>query len=139
VGHRPLKDTRVLELDNSLWLNKRLFTEGDGGPAVGPYSMLNITGIYKGTWDLHNGNNLSGQIPTFEKMTGNVIFELMSLATEIHGIHYIKGVVVMRDGTYLSDGDLKMKIEGIYVWPFRQLRMVLTRSVSLLRAQWVHV
>jgi hypothetical protein len=82
VGHRPLKDTRVLELDNSLWLNKvymrvgererdvqhssaifvqllqlhgflvlwvqRLFTEGDGGPAVGPYSMLNITGIYKG-------------------------------------------------------------------------------------------
>jgi hypothetical protein len=48
-------------------------------------------------------------------------------------------VVVVRNGIYLSDGDLKMKIEGIYVWPFRQLRMVLTRSVSLLRAQWVHV
>ncbi|CAK9257138.1 unnamed protein product [Sphagnum jensenii] len=130
VGHRPLKDNRVLEFDNSLWFNERLFTEGDGGPAVGPYSMLNITGIYKGTWDLHNGNNLSGQIPTFEKMSGNVIFELMSLATEIHGIHYVKGVVVVRNGIYLSDGDLKMKIEGIYVWPFRQLRMVLTSAMD---------
>ncbi len=82
VGHRPLKDNRVLEFDNSLWFNEvymcvgererdvqhssaiftqllqfhgflvlwvqRLFTEGDGGPAVGPYSMLNMTGIYKG-------------------------------------------------------------------------------------------
>ncbi|CAK9194422.1 unnamed protein product [Sphagnum troendelagicum] len=130
VGHRPLKDTRVLEFDNSLWLNERLFTEGDGGPAVGPYSMLNITGIYKGTWDLHNGNNLSGQIPTLEKMSGNLIFELMSLATEIHGIHYVKGVVVMRNGLYLSDGDLKMKIEGIYVWPLRQLHMVLTSAMD---------
>jgi hypothetical protein len=50
---------------------------------------------FSGTWDLHNGNNLSGQIPTFEKMSGNVIFELMSLATEIHGIHYIKVTLVV--------------------------------------------
>jgi hypothetical protein len=50
---------------------------------------------FSGTWDLHSGNNLSGQIPTFEKMSGNVIFELMSLATEIHGIHYIKVTLVV--------------------------------------------
>jgi hypothetical protein len=84
--------SRILESSSSTIPcgSTRLFTGGDGGPAVGPYSMLNITGIYKGTWDLHNGNNLSGQIPTFEKMSGNVIFELMSLATEIQGIHYVK-------------------------------------------------
>jgi hypothetical protein len=50
---------------------------------------------FSGTWDLRNGNNLSGQIPTFEKMSGNVIFELMSLATEIHGIHYVQVTLVV--------------------------------------------
>jgi hypothetical protein len=48
---------------------------------------------FSGTWDLHNGNNLSGH--TFEKMSGNAIFELMSLATEIHGIHYLKVTLVV--------------------------------------------
>lgn len=42
-----------------------------------------------------------------------------------------QGEVVLRDGVYISDGDLQMKMEGVYIWPFRQLRMVLTRSVSL--------
>jgi hypothetical protein len=37
---------------------------------------------------------------------------------------------VLRDGVYISDGDLQMKMEGVYIWPFRQLRMVLTSSMD---------
>lgn len=40
---------------------------------------------------------------------------------------------MLRDGVYISDGDLQMKMEGVYVWPFRQLRMVLSRFVHLIR------
>ncbi|CAK9197174.1 unnamed protein product [Sphagnum jensenii] len=127
AGYRPLKDG-ALAFDNSLWLNEGLFTEGGGG-AVGPYSMLNITGTYKGTWGLRNGN-LSGKFPAFKKTAGNIIFELISSATDLHGIHYVQGEVVLRDGVYISDGDLQMKMEGVYIWPFRQLRMVLTSSMD---------
>lgn len=38
-----------------------------------------------------------------------------------------QGEVVLRDGMYISDADLQMRMEGVYVWPFRQLRMVLSR------------
>jgi hypothetical protein len=87
-------------------------------------------GFFAGTWGLRNGN-LSGRFPAFKKTAGNIIFELISSATDLHGIHYVQGEVVLRDGVYISDGDLQMKMEGVYIWPFRQLRMVLTRSVSL--------
>jgi hypothetical protein len=49
------------------------------------------------------------------------------------GVLFKQGEVVLRDGVYITDEDLQMKMEGVYVWPFRQLRMVLTRSVFLLR------
>ena len=38
-----------------------------------------------------------------------------------------QGEVVLRDGMYISDADLQMIMEGVYVWPIRQLRMVLSR------------
>jgi hypothetical protein len=82
-----------------------------------------------GTWGLRNGN-LSGKFPAFKKTAGNIIFELISSATDLHGIHYVQGEVVLRDGVYISDGDLQMKMEGVYIWPFRQLRMVLTSSMD---------
>jgi hypothetical protein len=96
---------------------------------VGPYSMLNITGTYKGTWGLRNSNR-PGKFLAFKKTTGNIVFELISSATDLHGIHYVQGEVVLRDGVYITDEDLQMKMEGVYVWPFRQLRMVLTSAMD---------
>ncbi|KAH8965494.1 hypothetical protein BDL97_04G121400 [Sphagnum fallax] len=130
AGYRPLKD-RALHFDNSLWLDEvlpELFTNVHGGP-VGPYSMLNITGTYKGTWGLRNSNR-PGKFLAFKKTTGNIVFELISSATDLHGIHYVQGEVVLRDGVYITDEDLQMKMEGVYVWPFRQLRMVLTSAMD---------
>ncbi|KAH9566364.1 hypothetical protein CY35_04G126700 [Sphagnum magellanicum] len=130
AGYRPLKD-RALHFDNSLWLDEvlpELFTNVHGGP-VGPYSMLNITGTYKGTWGLWNSNH-PGKFLAFKKTTGNIVFELISSATDLHGIHYVQGEVVLRDGVYITDEDLQMKMEGVYVWPFRQLRMVLTSAID---------
>ncbi|XP_024359669.1 transmembrane E3 ubiquitin-protein ligase FLY2 isoform X2 [Physcomitrium patens] len=126
TGYRPLKE-KVLGFEESPW-HERLFTEGSGGQ-LGPYSMLNISGTYKGTWSHRNGN-FSSKFPVFQKSSGNIVFELTSSLTDIRGVHYVQGEVVLRDGVYISDGDLQMKMEGVYVWPFRQLRMVLSSAVD---------
>jgi len=34
---------------------------------------------------------------------------------------------VLRDGMYISDGDVHMKLEGVYVKTWGELRMVLSR------------
>ncbi|KAG0555929.1 hypothetical protein M758_11G012300 [Ceratodon purpureus] len=127
TGYRPLKDSKVNGFEDSPW-HERLFAEGSGGQ-LGPYSMLNISGTYKGTWSLSSGN-FSTKFPVFQKKSGNIVFELSSTATDIRGVHYVQGEVVLRDGMYISDGDLQMKMEGVYVWPFRQLRMVLSSELD---------
>ncbi|XP_024403076.1 transmembrane E3 ubiquitin-protein ligase FLY2 isoform X3 [Physcomitrium patens] len=126
TGYRPLKE-KVLSFEESSW-HERLFAEGSG-VQLGPYSVLNISGTYKGTWSLRSGNYAS-KFPVFQKTSGNIVFELTSSATDISGVHFVQGEVVLRDGVYISDGDLQMKMEGVYVWPFRQLRMVLSSAVD---------
>lgn len=127
TGYRPLKE-KVPSFEEALW-HERLFAEGSGGQ-LGPYTMLNISGTYKGTWSLRSGN-FSTKFPlVFQKTSGNVVFELTSSKTDIRGVHYVQGEVVLRDGVYISDGDLQMRMEGVYVWPFRQLRMVLSSALD---------
>ncbi|KAL2610680.1 hypothetical protein R1flu_029253 [Riccia fluitans] len=121
---RPLKE-KVLGVEHSPLLDQWVVAEGSGG--IGPYSMLNISGTYKGTWFVRN---ITGRFSDFRKTTGNILFELKSSPTDIRGVHYVQGEVVLQDGTYRSDGDLQMKMEGVYVWPFRQLRMVLTNTID---------
>jgi hypothetical protein len=38
----------------------------------------------------------------------------------------LQGEIVLRDGSYISDGDVHMKLEGTYVQQFGELRMVLS-------------
>ncbi|CAM6092268.1 unnamed protein product [Calypogeia fissa] len=121
---RPLKE-KSISIEHSPWLDQRLVAEGGGG--MGPYPMLNISGTYKGTWVIRN---MSSRFSDFQKTSGNIIFELTSSPTDIRGVHYVQGEVILQDGTYRSDGDLQMKMEGVYVWPFRQLRMVLSTAMD---------
>ncbi|KAL3685790.1 hypothetical protein R1sor_003812 [Riccia sorocarpa] len=121
---RPLKE-KGLGVEHSSFLDQWLVSEGSGG--IGPYPMLNISGTYKGTWYVRNN---TGRFSDFQETSGNLIFELTSSPTDIRGVHYVQGEVVIQDGNYRSDGDLQMKMEGVYVWPFRQLRMVLSTNVD---------
>lgn len=40
----------------------------------------------------------------------------------------MQGEIVLRDGSYISDGDVHMKLEGTYVQRFGELRMVLSSN-----------
>ncbi|CAI5519336.1 unnamed protein product [Closterium sp. Naga37s-1] len=89
----------------------------------------NISGTYKGTWEVAR-NSSSSRFPDLQKNSGNIIFQLKTSSTARPEVHYVHGEVVLRDGMYISDGDVHMKLEGVYLRPFGHLRMVLSSSAG---------
>ncbi|XP_024532225.1 transmembrane E3 ubiquitin-protein ligase 1 [Selaginella moellendorffii] len=126
---RLLKDKDVHH-ENSSWLQQDLPGEGNE-LSIGPFPMLNVSGSYKGIWRTQNPENGSVRFPDFQNSMGTFVVELSSSTTEIHGVHYVQGHILLWDGMYVKGNDpqlLQMRMEGVYVWPFRQLRMVLSSA-----------
>ncbi|OVA00378.1 hypothetical protein BVC80_1183g82 [Macleaya cordata] len=93
---------------------------------VGTYTAWNITGTYRGTWGFRDSTNSSSWFPDFGKSNGISVFELVSTPTKITGVHYVQGVIIFND-VFDNDRDVgaaQMRVEGVYIWPFKQLRMV---------------
>eukprot|EP00268_Persea_americana_P035506 TRINITY_DN35043_c0_g1_i1.p1 TRINITY_DN35043_c0_g1~~TRINITY_DN35043_c0_g1_i1.p1 ORF type:complete len:581 (+),score=72.05 TRINITY_DN35043_c0_g1_i1:449-2191(+) len=119
VAVRPLKERP------GSWGDEQFFIRRDETD-IGPYSDWNITGTYKGTWSFLETKNNSSRFPYFGKSNGVSIFELVSIPTKITGVHYLQGTIIFHDA-FDNDHDLgvtQVKAEGVYIWPFRQLRMV---------------
>ncbi|KAF8413859.1 hypothetical protein HHK36_001853 [Tetracentron sinense] len=97
---------------------------------LGPYSAWNITGTYRGTWSSLDSTNSSSRFPDFRKSSGISVFELVSTPTKITGVHYVQGVIILNDvfDNEHEVGGSQMRVEGVYIWPFRQLRMVANRG-----------
>ncbi|GAU27134.1 hypothetical protein TSUD_104430 [Trifolium subterraneum] len=112
-GLRPLKDDQFLvrRKDESV---------------VGPFSEWNITGTYKGTWKFLDTANGSSRFPDTGRTNGNSIITLSSTPTTITGVHYVHGVVIFDDLFDDEDdvGGAQISFEGVYIWPFKQLRLV---------------
>jgi hypothetical protein len=54
------------------------------------------------------------------------MIELVSTPTKITGVHYVQGVIIFHDvfDNEHNVGGAQIRVEGVYIWPFRQLRMV---------------
>jgi hypothetical protein len=54
------------------------------------------------------------------------VVELVAVPTKITGVHYVQGVVVFHDvfDNEQNVGGAQINLEGVYIWPFRQLRLV---------------
>lgn len=121
----PANGLRPLREKARSWGDEWLFIKKDENE-LGPFSPWNITGTYKGTWNFLDSANSSSRFPDFRKSNGNSIFELVSTPTKITGVHYVQGVIIFHD-VYENDhkaGGAQIRVEGVYIWPFRQLRMV---------------
>lgn len=126
-GLRPLKE-KTLALEDYMWLNQRLFPDGNDA-GVGPYPMWNISGTFKGTWEIHGNYNNSVRLPKFTKTMGEAVIEVLSSPSKISSVHYVQGEVLLHDGMYVESSDveiIRVKMEGVYVWPFGQLRLVVS-------------
>ncbi|KAL0362309.1 UNVERIFIED_CONTAM: Transmembrane E3 ubiquitin-protein ligase FLY2, partial [Sesamum calycinum] len=93
---------------------------------LGPFSSWNITGTYRGNWKFLEFANSSSKFPDFRNSNGNSILELISTPTKITGVHYVQGIIIFHD-VFDNEHDVRgaqIRVEGVYIWPFRQLRMV---------------
>lgn len=110
-------------LDNSV--NEWLLVRKDENE-LGPFSAWNITGTYRGSWRFLDSTNSSSRFPDFRKSNGNSVLELISNPTKITGVHYIQGAIIFHDvfDNEHGVGAAQIRVEGVYIWPFRQLRMV---------------
>ncbi|KAK3184103.1 hypothetical protein Dsin_031389 [Dipteronia sinensis] len=118
-GLRPLRDRA------RSWGDEWLYVRKDENE-LGPFSPWNITGTYRGSWKFLDSTNSSSKFPDFRKSNGNSVIELVSSPTKITGVHYVQGVIIFHDvfDNEHNVGGAQIRVEGVYIWPFRQLRMV---------------
>ncbi|XP_014493040.1 transmembrane E3 ubiquitin-protein ligase 1 [Vigna radiata var. radiata] len=119
AGLRPLRDR------TNSWGDEWVFTRKDESD-LGPFSQWNITGTYRGTWKFLDTTNGSTRFPDIRKINGNSVIELVSVPTKITGVHYVQGIVIFHDvfDNEYNVGGAQIRVEGVYIWPYRQLRMV---------------
>ena len=114
-----------------------------------------------GTWKFQDTVNSSSKFPDFRNQNGNSVIELVTSPTKITGVHYVQvitssffffiyiyiyitngivinfergqGAVVFHDvfDNEHNVGGAQIKVEGVYIWPFRQLRLVANRSLPI--------
>ncbi|XP_062190740.1 transmembrane E3 ubiquitin-protein ligase FLY2-like isoform X2 [Phragmites australis] len=106
------------------WGDEHAFFKRDEND-LSPYSW-NITGTYKGSWSFAGATNGSSRFIEFVKSKGNSVLELLSTPTKISGVHYVQGSITFHDviDNGHDRGVAQIRLEGVYIWPFRQLRMV---------------
>ncbi|KAF0908221.1 hypothetical protein E2562_023843 [Oryza meyeriana var. granulata] len=124
---RPLRE-RVASAgaasSSGSWGDEHAFFKRDENE-ISPYSW-NITGTYKGSWSFAGSTNGSSRFLEFTKLKGDSVLELLSTPTKISGVHYVQGSVTFHDviDNAHDRGVAQIRLEGVYIWPFRQLRMV---------------
>ncbi|KAL7185478.1 hypothetical protein ACSBR2_027428 [Camellia fascicularis] len=125
VFFRPVSGVRPLRKGVRSWGDEWLSIRKEENE-FGPFSAWNITGTYRGSWRFIDSTNSSSRFPDFRKSNGNSIFELVTTPTKINGVHYVQGVIIFHDvfDNEHEVGGAQIRVEGVYIWPFRQLRMV---------------
>ncbi|KAK9689864.1 hypothetical protein RND81_09G087000 [Saponaria officinalis] len=120
----PVSSLRPLRERAKSWGDEWLFVKKEDSN-LGPFSSWNISGTYRGSWKFTDSANISARFPDFKKSDGSSIIELISTPTKITGVHYVQGVIIFHD-VFDNDreGGAQIRVEGVYIWPFRQLRMV---------------
>ncbi|THG05557.1 hypothetical protein TEA_006190 [Camellia sinensis var. sinensis] len=129
---RPVSGVRPLRKGVRSWGDEWLSIRKDENE-FGPFSAWNITGTYRGSWRFIDSTNSSSRFPDFRKSNGNSIFELVTTPTKINGVHYVQGVIIFHDvfDNEHEVGGAQIRVEGVYIWPFRQLRMVANSEILL--------
>ncbi|CAO2814445.1 unnamed protein product [Amaranthus hypochondriacus] len=123
--YEPATSLRPLRERARSWGDEWLFVKKEDSN-MASFSSWNISGTYRGTWKFSESANISTRFPDFKRSDGNSIIELMSTPTKITGVHYVQGLIIFHDA-FEDDhegGGAQIRVEGVYIWPFRQLRMV---------------
>jgi hypothetical protein len=122
---RPANTLRPLRDRARSWGDEWLVVRKEENE-LGPFAAWNITGTYRGSWRFLESTNVSNRFPDFSKSNGNSVLELVTTPTKINGVHYVQGVIIFHD-VFDNENEIdgsQIRVEGVYIWPFRQLRMI---------------
>ncbi|KAJ4801328.1 RING/U-box superfamily protein [Rhynchospora pubera] len=118
---RPIRD-RPSVVTSATWSDENALFKRDEAE-LNPY-YWNITGIYRGTWRFMGPANGSSKFVDSSGFQGVSVLELLSKPSKLQGVHYVTGSITFQDLFDNEREHARLRIEGVYVWPFRQLRMV---------------
>lgn len=86
---------------------------GIDGSLAAMQSPQNVSGMYRGTWTRLNITQPPGSAFIFGKNEGVVIFELRTTASKEHGMENVQGDLVLRNGIYVTDTDIRLRLHGV--------------------------
>lgn len=71
-------------------------------------------------------SNISSRFLDFGRYNGDSVLEIVTSRTKISGVHYVQGALIFHD-VFDNEHDVsaaQLRVEGVYIWPFKQLRLV---------------
>jgi len=89
-------------------------TSAEASSPARPEIPQNVSGMYRGTWIKHGHDLHTGSAHPLLKDDGVVIFELRSMDSDVEGMDNVQGDLVVRDGLYVTDNDIRMHLHGVY-------------------------
>ena len=95
-------------------------------PTPSPFPA-NITGTFKGEW-----SHLSSQLShLLGRDSGLLVFRLTTVPSPRPGLANIQGDLVLRDGVYITENDVAMKVQGVYMPAAGRLTAVLEPAAAV--------
>jgi len=87
----------------------------------------NISGTYKGNWESLSRNLTlsSPRARVLKREQGVIIYQLTTTPSKHPDVQYVHGEVVLREGLYVTDEDLHLMLEGVYVRPEGTLHVMM--------------
>ena len=58
--------------------------------------------------------------PILEKGEGTVVFQLHEAGAGEEGVSFVQGEMVLRNGVYMTQSDVRMRLEGVYMHAVRR-------------------
>ncbi|CAD7699222.1 unnamed protein product [Ostreobium quekettii] len=123
----------VLAVMAACWALGRAVNDGaeeTTGKLVPDGQPSNITGSYKGSWNaIFGSSELNKNSKFLNGKEGDAILELKigpsGKTSGNFGVWGVQGDVLLRDGTHVTDSDVRFKVEGAYVRDSGRLHAVL--------------
>jgi len=85
-------------------------------------TSYNVSGTFRGDW---KGKDVPQRVidaaPVFRVSKGVVVLQLNSTASDHSGVHHVEGELMLRDGPFISEHDMLLKVSGVFVPATRRL------------------
>lgn len=72
-------------------------------------------GTYKGEWTWHQRLNASPPDHFLQRSSGLIVFRLRSSGALREDMQHVRGELVLRDGVYVTESDVRMSFSGVFM------------------------